>query len=66
MKKPGATPVLVEMAGSMVVPAGGYGYAISTWMTFRHWGTGNVLFDDGHVESVGTNNPICYSKRDFF
>ena len=73
MKKPGATPVLVEMADynkkyeNMIVPAGGYGYAISTWMTFRHWGTGNMLFDDGHVESVGTNNPRCYSRAgDFF
>lgn len=73
MKKPGATPVLVEIAdcpnknSSMVVPAGGYGYAISTWMTFRHWGMGNVLFDDGHVEPVGTNNPTGYSRAgDFF
>ena len=71
MKRPGTTPVLVEMVDSrkdsgMVVPAGGYGYAISTWMTFRHWGMGNVLFDDGHVEAVGINHPTCNSKAPNF
>jgi len=26
-----------------------------------------MLFDDGHVESVGANNPFCYSRAgDFF
>lgn len=69
MKKPGATPILVEMAdcpaknSSMVMPAGGY---ISTWMAFRHWGMGNVLFDDGHVEALDTNHPTCYLKASYF
>jgi prepilin-type processing-associated H-X9-DG protein len=73
IRTPGSTPVLVEMADHVhkasyiSVMAGGYGSAIYSWMTFRHWGMGNVLFDDGHVELVGTNHPVCHSKpAEFF
>jgi prepilin-type processing-associated H-X9-DG protein len=42
-------------------------YMLTGSMASNYWGMGNVLFADGHVESVGTNNPFCYSKAgDFF
>lgn len=64
MKKPGATPVLTESIVTYtptVVPAGAYGTALSKWMAFRHQGACNVLFDDGHIEAVATNDPVCSS-----
>lgn len=72
IKTPGATPVLVEMgdhvhkASYITVMAGGYGVAILPWVTFRHWGMGNALFDDGHVELVGSNHPAVRSAPGAF
>lgn len=73
-KHPGQTPVMLEAKtgkykrGDLVVPSGGYAnLPNSRWMALRHEHTGNILFDDGHVDAVTKDHPaLGYDCRDLF